>query len=178
MKLNRSVPSVVTTICLAFSHGAVVLAAECAIPEESKRLDPVEVGFCESDAVFVGKVESRLETTRAFRAEGSEHTQHFRTETSTVRVLTSLKGKQPDKVTMTAELYDKGETFSFALGREYLIFARKLPGENRYAGIGAKCSVQPSLLLVEADNALKQLEQHTTGRKKIDCKNIRTKDAP
>jgi hypothetical protein len=150
-------------------------AAECVIAEESKKLDPVEVGFCKSDAVFVGKVEGRMETIRAYRDEGSEQTKHFRTELSTVAVVKSFKGELTDKVTMTSELYDKKGAFSFQRENEYLVFAKKVPNGNEYAGASAACSVQPTVLVAAAEAALKQLEDHKSGRKKIDCKNIRPK---
>jgi hypothetical protein len=150
-------------------------AAECGIAEESKRLDPVEVGFCESDAVFVGKVEGRMETIRAYREEGTENTKHYRTELSTVAVVKSFKGELADKVTMTSELYDKKGAFSFQRENEYLIFAKKMPNANEYAGASAACSVQPTVLVAAAEAALKQLDDHKSGRKKIDCKNIRPK---
>lgn len=168
--LKRLVAGVV--VCFSVNCGA---HAECVIAEETKQFDPVEAGFCESDAVFVGKVEARTETTRAFRAEGSEQTQHFRTETSTVRVGEVIKGKVPDTVKMTAELYDKGETFSFAMGKEYVIFAKKLAGENQFAGTGAKCSVQPTMPLAEAANVLKELQAIKRGKRKVDCKNLQAK---
>jgi hypothetical protein len=150
-------------------------AGECAIAEESRQLDPVEVGFCESDAVFVGKVEGRMETIRAYRDEGSEQTKHFRTELSTVAVVKSYKGELTDKVTMSSELYDKKGAFSFQRENEYLIFAKKAPNANEYAGASAACSVQPTVLIAAAEAALKQLDDHKSGRKKIDCKNIRPK---
>jgi hypothetical protein len=150
-------------------------AAECVIPEESKKLDPVEVGFCESDAVFVGKVEGRMETIRAYRDEGSEQTKHFRTELSTVAVVKSFKGELTDKVTMSSELYDKKGAFSFQRENEYLVFAKKVPNRSEYAGASAACSVQPTVLVAAAEAALKQLNDHRSGRKKIDCKNIRPK---
>jgi len=149
------------------------LRAECAIAEESKLLDPVEVGFCESDAVFVGKVESRVETIRAYREEGSERTKHYRIEVSTVKVDKQYKGSSPEKVTMNADLYDKKTgAFSFELTKEYLVFAKRLP-LDAYAGASAACSVQPTLPLADAKQALDQLEQHRKGTKKIDCKNMR-----
>jgi hypothetical protein len=156
---------------------SAVISAECTIAEASKALDPVEVGFCESDAVFVAKVEGRLETIRAFRPEGSERTVHYLTERATARVLKSFKGKVPDKLTMVADLYDKkAGAFSFRRDNEYLIFAKRLPGEDEYAGATAACSVQPTLLVAEATDALAQLEQHRKGSKKIDCEKIRFKD--
>jgi hypothetical protein len=150
-------------------------AAECVIAEESKQLDPVEVGFCESEAVFVGKVEGRMETIRAYREEGSERTKHFRTELSTVAVVKTYKGELADKVTMSSELYDKKGAFSFQRENEYLVFAKKMPNANEYAGASAACSVQPTTLVAAAAAALKQLDDHKSGRKKIDCKNIRPK---
>lgn len=165
--------SVAAAGAFLFSHGAI---AECVIAEEIKTLDPVEVGYCESDAVFVAKVQSRMETTRAFRAEGSEHTQHFRTETSSAQVGEVFKGTLADKATLTAELYDKGETYSFSMGKEYLVFAKKLPGENRFAGVGAKCSVQPTLPLSEAKEVLKRLQAIKSGKEKIDCDPLRPKE--
>jgi hypothetical protein len=149
--------------------------AECTIPEETKQLDPVEVGFCESDAVFIGTVEGRMETIRAFRPEGTEVTKHFRTEISTVKVSQTFKAKVPDKVTMSSELYDKKGAFSFTRGNQYLIFAKRLAGENEYAGASAACSVQPTTLVDDAAGAIEQLKAHQSGRKKIDCKNIRPK---
>ena len=146
---------------------------ECTIAEESKRLDPVEVGFCESDAVFVGTVENRVETIRAFRPEGSEQTKHYRIEISTVKVGESYKGAKDAKATMSADLYDKKSgAFSFALGNDYLVFAKRLP-TGEYAGASAACSVQPTLAKADAAQVLEQLEQHRKGTKKIDCKNIR-----
>jgi len=168
---NRSI--VATGLaCLALSQQAF---AACEIAEESKQLDPVEVGFCKADAVFTGKVQQRLETIRAFRPEGEETTKHFRIQQSTVGVVKSYKDKVPAKVLMIADLYDKQGAFSFEPEKEYLVFAKKLPAENEYAGASAACSVQPTLLLVEASKVLEQLEQHKKGRKKIDCKNIRPK---
>lgn len=173
---DKNAHAVATAVaCLALSHGAL---AECVISEESKALDPVEVGFCESDAVFTGKVDARLETIRAFTAEGGTTTKHYRIEYSTVRVLDSFKGKLPEKVFMIVDLYDKKTAaFSFQNGKEYLVFAKRLPAENEYAGASAACSVQPTLLLADAADARKQLEQHRKGTKKIDCKNIRPKSA-
>lgn len=153
--------------------------AECVVSERAKALDPVEVGFCESDAVFVGKVDARLETIRAFTPEGATTTKHYRIETSTVRVLDAYKSKLPEKVTMVADLYDKKSgAFSFENGKEYLVFAKRLPAQNEYAGASALCSVQPTLVLAEAQRAREQLEEHRRGSKKIDCNNIRPKAAP
>jgi hypothetical protein len=150
--------------------------ADCTISEASKQLDPVEVGFCESDAVFVGKVEARLETIRAYTEEGSGKTKHYRIETSTVAVGDSYKGKLPAKVTMITDLYDKKSgAFSFTNGEEYLVFAKRLPAENEYAGASAACSVQPTVLLADAKRVRERLEQHRKGSKKIDCQNIQPK---
>jgi hypothetical protein len=148
--------------------------AECTIAEASLAQDPVEVGYCESDAVFVGKVASRMETARAYRDEGSEVTKHYLVESSTVEVSESFKGKPPVRVTLSANLYDKKSAFSFKLGEEYVVFAKRL-GSNEYAAASAACSVQPTLLKVDAGAVLKQLEQHAGGRTKIDCANIRPK---
>lgn len=132
------------------SAAALVLAAvwpqlgwaECSIDEDARKLDPVEVGFCESDAVFIGKVDARLETIRAYTAEGSNRTEHYRIETSTVRVLDQFKGKLPEKVSMIADLYDKQSgAFSFENGKEYLVFAKRLSNDNEYAGASdAQCN--------------------------------------
>lgn len=159
--------------CVALSPAAI---AECEITERAKALDPVEVGFCESDAVFVGKVDARLETIRAFTPEGATTTKHYRIESSAVRVVDAYKSKLPDKVTMIADLYDKKTgAFSFQNGQEYLVFAKRLPAANEYAGASAACSVQPTVLLADAARAREQLEQHRKGTKKIDCNNIRPK---
>jgi hypothetical protein len=172
MKTNIASQAVFAAAASFLSFAAL---AECIVPEDTKKLDPVEVGFCESDAVFVGKVQARLETVRAFRAEGSEQTQHFRTETSTVQVLDTYKGAPPKEVKMNAELYDKGETFSFGIMKEYLIFAKRLADTDRYSGATAKCSVQSTLPIADAAAALKRLDDHKSGRKRIDCNNIRPK---
>jgi hypothetical protein len=172
---NRSWIAGSALACLGLS-GAV--SAECMIADEKKLLDPVEVGYCESDAVFVAKAEGKIETIRAFRPEGSERTMHYRIETTTVRLSSRYKGKTPDTATMITDLYDKNASaYSFERGKEYLVFAKRLPGENEYAGASAACSVQPTLPLNEATKALEQLEQHRKGSKKIDCKAIRMKDA-
>lgn len=161
-----------TLMCAAGTAGA----QECSIPEANKALDPVEVGFCESAAVFVARIEGRMETVRAFRPEGSERTMHYLTERAATRVLKSFKGKVPDKITMIADLYDKkAGAFSFRRDNEYLVFAKRLPGENEYAGASAACSVQPTLLMAEATQALEQLEQHRKGVNKIDCEKLRPK---
>jgi hypothetical protein len=160
---------------LACANGA--LAAECSIAEETKALDPVEVGFCQSDAVFVGKVSKRFETIRAFTEEGSERTKHFSIELSTVDVAKSFKGAKPaDKLTMTTNLYDKKTgAYSFKMQQEYLVFAKRVQGKDEWEGASANCSVQPSLPLAEAKSVLDQLEQHRKGTKKIDCAKIRKK---
>ena len=139
-------------ILVALASSALLqrAAAECAIPEEAQKLDPVEVGFCESDAVFVGKVEQRMETARAMREEGGTRTQHFLTETSTVRVSRAYKGKLPDKVTLTANLYDRKAAFSVQKDQEYLVFAKQASGEDHYAASSPACSVQPSLPIADA----------------------------
>jgi hypothetical protein len=157
--------------CVMFAR---LTFAECTIAEEAKLLDPVEVGFCESDAVFVGTVGTRVETIRAYREEGTDRTKHYRIEVSTVQVGKGYKGTLPDKVTMTSDLYDKQGPFSFKLEEEYLVFAKRLPNDE-YAGASAACSVQPTLPIAAAQKAIEQLEQHRKGSKKIDCKNIRAK---
>lgn len=163
-------------VALAFAAGSQSAFADCTVSEASRQLDAVEVGFCESDAVFVGKVEARLETIRAYTEEGTGKTKHYRIETSTIRVHDSYKAKLPEKVTLIADLYDKKSgAFSFENGKDYLVFAKRLPAENEYAGASATCSVQPTLLLADARPAREQLEQHRKGSKKIDCKNIRPK---
>lgn len=152
------------------------LAAECTIAEETKALDPVEVGFCQSDAVFVGKVNNRIETIRAFRAEGSERTGHYRLEVNTIDVVKSFKGPAKGELTLTSDLYDKKTgAYTFKLTQEYLIFAKRVEGKDEYEGATATCSVQPTLLLADAKAALDQLEQHRKGKKKIDCAKIRPK---
>ena len=150
--------------------------AECTIDAAARSLDPVEVGFCESDAVFVGKVANRMQTARAYREEGSEQTKHYLIETSTVETGNQFKGTVANKVILTANLYDKQGAFSFALGKEYLIFAKRLPS-GEYAGASTACSVQPTVKAEEAASALEQLERHAKGKQKIDCKNIRPKSA-
>ncbi len=159
----------------AASVHAQAPATECVIAEEKRKLDPVEVGFCESDAVFVGKVDTAMETMRAYREEGSDRTKHFRTQRSTLKVTSPHKGQLPEKVTMVAELRFADEAYTFQIGKDYLIFAKKLPAENEYAAASAACSLQPTLRMDEAANAIKQLEAHKKGTKKIDCKNIRPK---
>lgn len=170
MNDKRAVRIALAIACVSFSHGAF---AECTIEESAKRLDPVEVGFCESDVVYVGKVEARMETIRAYTQEGTATTKHYRIETSTVRVVDTYKGKLPGKVTMIADLYDKKSgAFSFENGKEYLVFAKRLPVEGEYAGASAACSVQPTVLLADAQQLRDRLEQHRKGTKKIDCDKI------
>jgi hypothetical protein len=164
-----------SVVCASLALSPTVFA-ECTIAEESKQLDPVEVGFCESDAVFVGTVESRLETVRAYREEGSDRTKHYRIEVSTMKVGKDYKGAKEGKVTMTSDLYDKKTgAFSFELHKEYLVFAKRQP-TGEYAGATTACSVQPTLPIADAKQALERLEQHRKGTKKIDCKNIRAKE--
>jgi hypothetical protein len=163
--------SVIACACIVFSRAAL---AECTIAEEVKALDPVEVGFCESDAVFLGVVDARMETIRAFRPEGSEQTKHFRTEKSTVKVGKIFKGTLPEKVTMSSELYDKQGAFSFEREKEYVVFARRL-ATDEYAGASAACSVQPTLTVADARKVIERLERHQNGSKKIDCTNISAK---
>jgi hypothetical protein len=171
-KIHRFVAAI-TLVCMA----SAAVSQECSIPDANKVLDPVEVGFCESDAVFVARIDGRLETVRAFRPEGSERTMHYLTERSTARVLKTFKGKVPDKLTMVADLYDKKSgAYSFRRDNEYLVFAKRLPGEDEYAGATAACSVQPTLLIAEAAEVLSRLEQHRKGAKKIDCDKIQSKE--
>jgi len=151
-----------------------VLAA-CVVAEESKQLDPVEVGFCESDAVFVGKSEGAIETIGGVTEEGSD-TKHFRVQRSTVRVVDRFKGAPSDKVTLIADLYAKEPAYVFEAGKTYLIFAKQLKSDTEYAGAVAACSVQPTLPIADAEKALKQLELHRKGQKKIDCNSIRPKE--
>jgi hypothetical protein len=149
---------------------ASVAVAECETAKDLNGRDPVEVGFCEADAVFVGKVDARMETVRAYTPEGATKTEHYRIETSTVRVLDTYKSALPDKVTMIADLYDKKTgAFSFENGKEYLIFAKRLAAANEYAGASAKCSVQPTLLLSDAHDVRVRLEQHRSGAKQFSC---------
>lgn len=162
-------------LALVTVFGANAFGAECTISEESKLLDPVEVGFCESDAVFVGVVEHRLETVRAYREEGSDRTKHFRTEVSTVQVGQRYKGNPADKVTMSSDLYDKKGAFSFELQKKYVVFAKRLAAEGEYAGASAACSVQPTVLIQDAAKVIERLEQHRKGTKPIDCNSIAAK---
>jgi len=155
--------------------GAVQIAhADCVISEAVKPLDPVAVGFCESDAVFVGKSEGAIESIGGVTEEGAP-TRHFRTQRSTLRVLERYKGAKSETVTMIADLYAKQGAYAFEAGKTYLVFAKRLAGENEYAGAGA-CSVQPTLLIDDAEQVLKQLEQQKQGREKVNCKTIRAKE--
>ena len=172
MQINRKCKIVAAIFSTIAGSGAF---AECVIPESSKKYDPVEVGYCEADAVFVAKVSARMETARAFRPEGEERTMHYRTETSTATVSKRFKGDSSAAIKLVAELYDKGETYSFAINKEYLVFGKKLEGEGRFSGATEKCSVQPTLLLSDAAATVEKLEQIKKGRLKIDCKNLRPK---
>jgi hypothetical protein len=125
--------------------------------------------------VFIGKVEQRLETVRAFRPEGSEKTSHFKAEHSTVKVSASYKGELPESVKMIANLYVPDSAYSFQITKEYLIFAKKLPEANEYSGASAACSVQPTVPLKDAKKAIAKLEAHKNGKKTIDCAAIRSK---
>jgi hypothetical protein len=151
---------------LAFFEGA---SAECAISEEMKKLDPIEVGYCESDAVFIGKVEQKIETIRAYTEPGSDRTKHFATQRSTVGVQNRFKGEPADTVTLISELYDKDRAFEFENLKTYVIFAKKLGAGNEYAGASAKCSVQPTVVVDKAKSVIKQLEQIKKGARKVDC---------
>jgi hypothetical protein len=167
----------IAVVALALAALSEAVGADCDISEEVKALDPVEVGFCDSDAVFIGTSEGAIETIRAATAEGSTTTKHFRTQRTTMKVTGRVNGKVPDKVTMIADLYAKDRDYVFEYGKTYLIFAKRLAVENEYAGAGA-CKVQPTLPIENAAAVLKQLEDHKKGRKKIDCKNIRAKAKP
>jgi hypothetical protein len=173
MKFCRNRIAVVVLVSAALSPRAF---AVCAFAQEALKLDPVEVGFCESDAVFVAKVEGATETIGGVTEEGSTNTKHFDIQRSSVRVLDRYKGKLPDKVTMIADLYSKDGAYVFESGKTYLVFAKRLAGENEYAGATAACALQPTLPIADADKVIKQLEQQKKGRKKIDCKNIRAKE--
>ena len=173
MNGKRAAQAAIAIACVSVSYG---VHAECKIEEAAKQHDPVEVGFCESDAVFVGKVDARMETIRAYTEEGTAKTKHYRIETSTVRVVDTYKGKLPEKVTMVADLYDKKSgAFSFENGKEYLVFAKRLPAEGEYAGASAACSVQPTVLLADAQQLRDRLERHRKGTNKIDCAKIGAK---
>ena len=172
MKMLR----LVSTAILAIAALPLGAFAACMIAEEAKKLDPVEVGFCEADAVFIGKVEQKIETSRAYTEPGSDRTKHFSTQNSRVKVAGRIKGDLPDKVTMISELYDKDRAYEFELTKTYLIFAKKLPGIDEYAGATAACSVQSTLAVDAAKNVIQQLEDHKKGRKVIDCGHLRPKE--
>lgn len=150
-----------------------VAGADCVIKDEVQLLDAIEVGFCESDAVFVGVSEGAIETVGGL-TDGAGKERHFRMQRSTLRVIESYKGKLPDKVTMIANLYDKQGAYAFSSGKQYLVFAKKLNGENEYAGASAACSVQSTLPLEEAEHVLARLKQHLKS-KPIDCAKISPK---
>ena len=153
---------------------ASAMSAECEIKEAAKQLDAVEVGFCESDAVFVGVSEGAIETMGGLTGETGKE-KHFRTQRSTLRIVEVYKGDLPEKATLIANLYDKQGAFVFSYGKKYLVFAKKLSGDNEYAGASAACSVQPTLLIEQAEQALQRLQQHRSGAKPIDCANISAK---
>jgi hypothetical protein len=157
-------------MCVAAS----AVSAECEIKEATKQLDATEVGFCESDAIFVGVSEGAIETIGGLTDEAGKE-KHFRTQRSTLRIVEGYKGKLPEKTTMVANLYDKHGAFVFSYGKKYLVFAKKLSGDNEYAGASAACSVQPTLLVEQAEQALLRLQQHRSGAKPIDCANISAK---
>jgi hypothetical protein len=157
-------------MCLAAS----AVSAECEIKEAIKQLDAVEVGFCESDAVFVGVSEGAIETMGGLTGETGKE-KHFRTQRSTLRVVERYKGDPPEKAMLIANLYDKQGAFVFSYGKKYLVFAKKLSGDNEYAGASATCSVQPTLLIEQAEQALQRLKLHRNGKKPIDCGNISAK---
>jgi hypothetical protein len=159
---------------LAFIQAA---SADCVIAEETKQLDPVEVGFCQADAVLTGNVQIAMETIRAYTDAGSSVTKHFRIQRSTVLVKDRFKGVAADKITLVGDMYTKENSFLFKTGETYLIFAKRLPADDEFSTANAACTVQPTLLIADAKAALKQLEQHQSGKRKIDCAKIRTKDA-
>jgi hypothetical protein len=165
-------------------HGCIVAAAlmciaaraasaECEIKESVKQLDPVEVGFCESDAVFVGVSEGAIETIGGLTDGETGKERHFRMQRSTLRVIERYKGELPEKATLIANLYDKKGAYVFYYGKKYLIFAKKLAGENEYAGASAACSVQPTLPIEQAEQALMRLERHRKGVQPINCDKIK-----
>jgi hypothetical protein len=156
--------------CSALPQSAL---ADCAVSEASKLFDPVEVGFCESDVVFVGTSEGAIETIGGVTPEGSA-TKHFRIQRSTLQVLERHKGELPDKVKLVADLYAKDGAFVFEYGKTYLIFAKRLAAESEFVGAGS-CSVQTTLPIGDAAKVLKQLALHKKGSKKIDCTSIRAK---
>jgi hypothetical protein len=164
---NKSVVALAAATALLAQLGS---AADCTIAEASRALDPVVAGYCESDAVFIGTVESRVETERSFRPEGAEITRHFLIETSTMRISRSFKGELPETVEMIVDLYDKkAPAYSFQRGKEYLVFAKQLSAANRFAGATASCSVQPTLPIAEAGKALEKLGQISKKTKASVC---------
>jgi hypothetical protein len=74
---------------------------------------------------------------------------------------------------MIADFYAK-DSYVFDYGNTYLIFAKRLPAENEYAGANS-CAVQSTLPIESAAAVINRLEDHVNGRQKIDCKNIRPK---
>jgi hypothetical protein len=176
--LSAEVSMKLVTRCMAafalMFVAASARSAECEIKESTKQLDAVEVGFCESDAVFVGVSEGAIETVGGLTdAAGKE--KHFRMQRSTLRIVESYKGKLLERAVLIANLYDKQGAFVFSYGKKYLVFAKKLSGDNEYAGASAACSVQPTLLIEQAEQAVLRLQQHRSGAKPIDCANISSK---
>lgn len=159
---------------LAFMQTA---SADCVIEEETKRLDPVEVGFCQADVVLTGNVQIAMETIRAFTEAGSSVTKHFRIQRSTVIVKDRFKGVAADKITIVGDMYTKENSFLFKTGENYLIFAKRLPVDEEFSTANAACTVQPTLLIADAKAAIKKLEQHKSGARKIDCEKIRAKES-
>ena len=117
-----------------------------------------------------------METARAMREEGGTRTQHFLTETSTVRVSGPIRKVARQSHADGQPLRSQGGV----LGREgqgVPGVREQASGEDQYAASSAACSVQPSLPIADAQKVLEQLEQHRKGRKRIDCKNIRRSDS-
>jgi hypothetical protein len=170
MKLTNRCMVAAALMCLAAS----AVSAECEINEATKQLDAVEVGFCESDAVFVGVSEGAIETIGGLTGENGKE-KHFRMQRSTLRIVESYKGELQEKAMLIANLYDKQGAFVFSYGKKYLVFAKKLSGDNEYAGASAACSVQPTIHIEDADKVLQQLAQHKQGHLKIDCARIRSR---
>jgi hypothetical protein len=164
--MKKIMPHLFVVACLALCD---VSSAECAIAEEMKKLDPVEVGYCESDVVFIGKVEQKIDTIRAFTEPDSDRTKHFAIQRSTVRVQGRIKGELTDTVTMISELYDKDRAFEFENLKTYVIFGKKLATEGEYAGASAKCSIQPTVLVENAKSVIQRLERIKKGTRKVDC---------
>lgn len=158
------------------SCGVALLSAQvafgCDITDAERKQNPVEAQFCRSDAVFVGTVDSAIETIRAHTEAGSETTQHFRVQRSTVRVTDNFKEPIADKVTMVADLYSKEAAQVFALGKSYLIFAKRLPTASEYAGASASCALQPTALIEDAKEYLLRLAEHRSGKKPIACAGV------